>query len=123
MEKFVRLIFNLYSDISANFLHHRLSEMSSNLDSTPTAVKAYDWLAWFARFQWFSYLGMGFQLLSIDLTTKFWHSIYYIGHLGLPIFYVIGIMIVKPLSKIILPSKSTSTGVIRDIRSSRDKQQ
>ena len=66
----------------------------------------YDWVAWFARFQWFSYLGMGFQLLSIDLTLKFWHSVYYIGHLVLPIFGLIGVTVFKRALNFILPSRS-----------------
>ena len=66
----------------------------------------YDWVAWFARFQWFSYLGMGFQLLSIDLTLKFWHSVYYIGHLVLPIFGLIGVTVFKSTLNFILPSRS-----------------
>ena len=35
---------------------------------------------------------------------KFWHSIYYIGHLGLPIFYVLGIIGLKPVLNKFLPS-------------------
>ena len=69
----------------------------------------YDWLAWFARFQWFSYLGMGFQLLSIELTMKFWHSVYYIGHLVLPVFYIIGLTLFKSFLNIVLPYKIPST--------------
>ena len=67
-------------------------------------TESYDFVAWFMRFQWFSYLGMGFQLLSIDKTMTFWSSVYYIGHLILPIFYLMGIFIVKPLAKLIWPS-------------------
>ena len=79
----------------------------ANNSSTEKKVKVYDWIAWFARFQWFSYLGMGFQLLSIELTMKFWHSIYYIGHIGLPLFYIIGITVFKPiLNKFIPPIPS-----------------
>merc|ERR1719394_570120 len=74
-------------DIYERILRRRLCQMrtdASNNTGNPNSVKLYDLVAWFARFQWFSYLGMGFQLLSIELTMKFWHSIYYIGHLGLP---------------------------------------
>ena len=86
--------------------HWRLCESTRNENTTsPTGVKMYDWVAWFARFQWFSYLGMGFQLLSIDLTLKFWHSVYYIGHLVLPIFGLIGLIVLKRALNFILPSR------------------
>jgi len=70
-------------DIYEKILRRRLCQMrtdTSNSSGTQRSIKLYDLVAWFARFQWFSYLGMGFQLLSIELTMKFWHSIYYIGH-------------------------------------------
>ncbi|TRY68844.1 hypothetical protein TCAL_03048 [Tigriopus californicus] len=57
----------------------------------------YDWLSWFYRMQQFSYLGMAFQLLKIGETLTFWHSIAYLGHLILPIIYLLGLFIVKPL--------------------------
>ncbi len=75
-------------------------KLSGNLQM----IQAYDFVAWFMRFQWFSYLGMGFQLLRIDTTMKFWHSIYYVGHLILPIFYISGLFVVKPLTKLIWPA-------------------
>jgi len=83
-------------DLYEKLIRKRLSEK-------PLLVKAYDLLAWFMRFQWFSYLGMGFQLLRVDYTLKFWHSIGYIGHLTLPVFYLLGLTVVKPLVNAILP--------------------
>merc|ERR1712223_2095456 len=98
-------------DIYERILRRRLCSLrtdTSNNTGNGKWVKLYDFVAWIARFQWFSYLGMGFQLLSIELTMKFWHSIYYIGHLGLPIFYLIGISIFKPIVNKFLPTPSSS---------------
>ena len=94
---------------------YRLANLSSSSDGSPSSagLKMYDWVAWFARFQWFSYLGMGFQLLSIELTMKFWHSIYYIGHLVLPIFCIIGLTIFKPFLNMFLPKPPTDTITVR----------
>jgi len=64
-------------------------------------TQVYDFIAWFMRFQWFSYLGMAFQLLTVTATMTFWHSIMYVGHVILPIFYILGILIVNPVSKIV----------------------
>lgn len=58
----------------------------------------------FCRFQWFSYLGMAFRLLRIDLTWQFWTSVYFIGHLSLPIFYIIGVVLFKPVAGILFKS-------------------
>lgn len=57
----------------------------------------YDWLNWFLRMQMFSYLGMAFQLLRIDTTMTFWRSVAFVGHTMLPICYVLGLYVVKPL--------------------------
>ena len=64
-------------------------------------TKIYDFVAWFMRFQWFSYLGMAFQLLTVSATITFWQSIFYLGHIILPVFYILGIILVNPLSKMI----------------------
>lgn len=60
-------------------------------------TKAYDWIGWFVRFQWFSYLGMAFRLLRVDTTWRFWSSVYFVGHLSLVVFYAIGVVVFKPL--------------------------
>ena len=66
---------------------------------------AFDWIGWFVRFQWFSYLGMGFRLLRIDTTLKFWSSIYFIGHLSLPAFYLVGLFVLKPLTRLLFKAE------------------
>eukprot|EP00092_Neocalanus_flemingeri_P009614 GFUD01010348.1.p1 GENE.GFUD01010348.1~~GFUD01010348.1.p1 ORF type:complete len:495 (-),score=109.74 GFUD01010348.1:780-2264(-) len=58
---------------------------------------AYDWVSWFVRMRWFDYLGMGFLLLRVDATLAYWSSVYFMGHLSLPVFYVLGLVVVKPL--------------------------
>lgn len=40
---------------------------------------------------------MAFQLLKIGETLTFWHSVAYLGHLVLPIMYLMGLFIIKPL--------------------------
>merc|ERR1712098_264120 len=61
------------------------------------AQKTYDWINWFVRMRWFDYLGMGFLLLRIDATIKYWSSVFFIGHLSLVIFYLLGLALIKPL--------------------------
>jgi len=68
-----------------------------------TGSRYYDWLSWFTRMQWFSYLGMGFLLLKVDLTLTYWSNIYYMGHLVLPAFYLLGLGVIGPIAKVILP--------------------
>jgi len=85
-------------DLYENILRKRLVEHQKH-----ELVRAYDSVAWFMRFQWFSYLGMGFQLLRVDYTIRFWHSIGYLGHLILPVFYIIGLTVVNPLVNSLFP--------------------
>ena len=68
-------------------------------------TKAYDWIGWFVRFQWFSYLGMAFRLLRVDTTWRFWSSVWFVGHLSVVVFYAIGLVVFKPLVRIALPSR------------------
>ena len=51
------------------------------------------------RVQMFSYLGMAFRLLRIDSTMLFWHSIFYVGHVCLPVLYLLGVFVLKPVMK------------------------
>ena len=76
----------------------------------------YDWLSWFFRMQWFSYLGMGFQLLRIDATLTFWTSIGYLGHAVLPVFYALGLIVVKPTMKWLCPETESSDSEAKKTR-------
>jgi len=66
---------------------------------------AYDWVSWFMRVQMFSYLGMAFRLLRIDSTMLFWQSIFYVGHVCLPVFYLLGVFVLKPVVKSLLKTE------------------
>jgi len=78
----------LVEDLYKHLIRSRLTE----------AGKAkYDWVNWFIRMRWFDYLGMGFLLLRIDTTLTYWSSVFYIGHLSLVIFYLLGLALIKPL--------------------------
>ena len=74
---------------------------------TPAGRWYYDWVAWFAKMQWIAYVAMAHQLLHLDLVLAYWSSIYYLGHLVLPIFYLLGLVVVQPLVNILLPLDKT----------------
>jgi len=69
------------------------------------AQKTYDWINWFVRMRWFDYLGMGFLLLRIDATIKYWSSVYFVGHLSLLVLGVVGVLLVNPVMRKICPEK------------------
>ncbi|XP_057365709.1 lysophospholipid acyltransferase 7-like [Daphnia carinata] len=50
--------------------------------------KIYNFMAGFMKNQWFSYMGMAFSLLSMDTTFAYWKSIFFIGHLIIPLSYI-----------------------------------
>jgi hypothetical protein len=62
-------------------------------------AKAWDFLLWFFKMQAFSYLAIVFLLLRIDLTLKYWSSIYFAGHVVAVILFVLGKFILKSRRK------------------------
>lgn len=47
----------------------------------------FDVIAGFAKLQWFSYMGIAFSLLAMNLTLNYWTSIYFIGHVAIILVY------------------------------------
>jgi hypothetical protein len=58
-------------------------------------AKAWDFFLWFFKMQAFSYMAIAFLLLRIDLTFKYWSSIYFAGHIFGVILFVVGKFILK----------------------------
>lgn len=71
----------------------------------PAAQRWYDWAAWIVRMRWFDYLGMAFLLLRIDTTLMYWTSVYFVGHLSLPVLAVLAVAL-EPL----LPRREQQAG-------------
>lgn len=59
--------------------HHRLS------------AATFDWICWFFKMRSFDYTCMGFLLLGFSETLRYWQSIYFIVHIYVAIFIVIGL--------------------------------
>lgn len=59
----------------------------------------YDWMAWCVRMRWFDYLGMAFLLLRIDTIMMYWTSVFFVGHISLPILAGIALMISPMIPK------------------------
>ncbi|PNF42393.1 hypothetical protein B7P43_G02550 [Cryptotermes secundus] len=68
-------------------------------DTTGWEAKAWDFFLWFFKMQAFSYMAIVFLLLRIDLTIKFWSSIYFAGHVVAIILFVLGKFILKSRKK------------------------
>ncbi|GAB6020240.1 hypothetical protein CHUAL_002958 [Chamberlinius hualienensis] len=64
-------------------------------DASEGGKRIFDWISWFFKMQAFSYMGMGFYLLRVDATLHFWKSIYFIGHVLIVVFYLLGRSITK----------------------------
>jgi len=62
---------------------------------SPKNQTRFDWLTWFVRMRWFDYLGMAFLLLRVDATLTYWTGVLYIGHLSLPLLYLLGLVAVN----------------------------
>jgi len=62
-------------------------------EATPQGQVMYDWISWFFKMQAFSYMGVGFLLLNVDTTLNYWKSIYFIGHVLMIAFYLLGMQV------------------------------
>ncbi|KAG1707499.1 Lysophospholipid acyltransferase 7 [Nymphon striatum] len=58
-----------------------------------SARLVYDWISWFMTMFLFSYLIVGFLILDATSTYLFWKSIYFIGHVMMLSFILIGYVI------------------------------
>ncbi|XP_041362326.1 lysophospholipid acyltransferase 7-like [Gigantopelta aegis] len=52
--------------------------------------KLFDFGCWFFKMRGFDYMCMGFLLLSYKSTIKYWMSIYFLGHIVIVMFLIIG---------------------------------
>ncbi|KAK0058902.1 lysophospholipid acyltransferase 7-like isoform X1 [Biomphalaria pfeifferi] len=52
--------------------------------------KVFDWGCWFFKMRGFDYMCMGFLLLKLGSTLKYWYSIYFIGHVVMLLFLALG---------------------------------
>jgi len=73
---------------------------------SPVWQARFDWYSWWMRMRWFDYLGMGFLLLRVDTTMKYWSGVWFIGHLSLPVLYLLGLLISHLLPR---PRESSET--------------
>jgi lysophospholipid acyltransferase 7 len=63
--------------------------------TTGLEAKAWDFFLWFFKMQAFAYMAIVFLLLRIDLTFKYWSSVYFAGHIVAVILFVMGKFILK----------------------------
>jgi lysophospholipid acyltransferase 7 len=63
----------------------------------PHHQRAFTWLVWFIRCRSFDYMSMGFMLLSLSATHRYWASVYYAGHVWTAALIAIGYCC-RPLS-------------------------
>ncbi|KDR10082.1 Lysophospholipid acyltransferase 7 [Zootermopsis nevadensis] len=64
-------------------------------DATGLEAKFWDFFLWFFKMQAFSYMAIVFLLLHIELTFKYWSSVYFAGHIVAIILFVSGKFILK----------------------------
>lgn len=61
--------------------------------------KVLEWIHWFFRMHFFSYQGIAFLLLEVNLILKYYNSIYHAGLILWIILYVIGLQLLKAKKK------------------------
>ena len=50
----------------------------------------FDWMCWFWKQRSLDYMAMAFLLLGLQETLHYWGSIYYLGHIWIAVFLIIG---------------------------------
>jgi lysophospholipid acyltransferase 7 len=71
-------------------------------DRSPWQQKAFRVFSWFWRMRSFDYMSMGFMLLSLEATLRYWSSIYFAGHVIIILCFLIGQLgqaVLKPAKK------------------------
>lgn len=58
-------------------------------------IESFDWACWFFKMRAFDYMCMGFLLLRLDYTLRYWKSIYFLGHVVTVLFLLIGMLFKK----------------------------
>ncbi|XP_005100167.1 lysophospholipid acyltransferase 7 [Aplysia californica] len=59
-------------------------------EASPLGQQLFDWACWFFKMRGFDYMCMGFLLLRLGSTLRYWYSIYFLGHLVMLSFLAIG---------------------------------
>jgi len=84
-----------------------LSAFRSTDDSTQ--ARTFDWVCWFFKMRSFEYMSMSFLLLGFSATLRYWSSIYFIGHVVILMFIVVGYVFRSPRRRSVSPTKSEWT--------------
>jgi len=69
-------------------------------------ARLFDWLCWFCKMRSFEYMSMSFLLLGFYTTLRYWSSIYFMGHIFILVFILLG-YISRPSRR--RPASSTKT--------------
>ena len=77
--------------VPINLVAEDLMAAAFRNNASPQQQIIYDWLCWFFKMRCFDYMCMGFLLLTLHDTLRYWSSIYFIGHIFLVIAISIGL--------------------------------
>ena len=53
-------------------------------------ARTFDWFCWFFKMRSFEYMSMSFLLLGFSATLQYWSSVYFIGHITILVFMLVG---------------------------------
>ena len=84
--------------IPVNLLAEDLCIAAFRKDASARKQKIFDWACWFMKMRTFEYMSMGFLLLTYFDTMRYWQSIYFIPHILIGMFIIIG-LVNKPKRK------------------------
>lgn len=83
--------------------------------ATPECQVVFDRICWFFKMRAFDYMCMGFVLLTYHDTMSYWSSIYYIVHIYVILFIVIGLYATLTTKKTRSDSNSNLTSKLVEV--------
>ena len=69
-------------------------------------ARTFEWFCWFFKMRAFEYMSMSFLLLGFSATLRYWWSIYFIGHISIALFILIGYVFRPPRRRLTVSNKT-----------------
>jgi lysophospholipid acyltransferase 7 len=69
--------------------------LKGKIEKNQTFKRIFNLCTWLFRTREFDYMSIGFILLEFELTTKYWKSVYFCGHVVSILFILIGYVLIK----------------------------
>jgi lysophospholipid acyltransferase 7 len=78
--------------MAAAFRSKQTEEVGDKSSKFKLNAAVFDWICWFFKMRSFDYMCMSFLLLGLYETVRYWYSIYFIVHVYIAVFIIVGLV-------------------------------